>query len=159
MKNILAIVILTAIWIILVESFEPIFVISGILASTVSVMVSKRFLPLKEIEDVSFRKLVFYPFFLVGQIYSGGFYVIKIILSGQRTDLVTIKTSLKSDVLRVILADTITLTPGSVLLDLTDDEIMVVWLRNKNAPDVELVQNKDELLKGNIEKMLFKAQK
>ena len=159
MRNLFVLVSLSIIWIILVESFNPVFVISGVAISIISMRISQRYLPLKKIEDVSFAKLIFYPFMLLGQIYVGGIYVIKIILSGQRSDVVTIKTHLKNETLRVIMADTITLTPGSILLDLEEDNITVVWLRPAGDPDPELVENKDEILKGSLEKTLLKAEK
>ena len=158
MRHIFVLVLLMTVWIILVETFNPIFIIAGMAAGIASLYFSEKYLPLKAIDDVSFAKLISYPFYLIGQIYAGGFYVIKVILAGQRADVVTIKTSLKSETLRVIMADTITLTPGSILLDLKDDEITLIWLRKESDPDPEFVTNKEELLKGRMEERLLRAE-
>lgn len=151
-------VLLMTVWVILVETFNPFFIIAGMAVGITSLYFSEKYIPLKAMSDISFAKLISYPFYLIGQIYVGGLYVTKIIFLGQRSDVVTIKTSLKSETLRVIMADTITLTPGSILLDLKDDEITVIWLRRASDPAPGLVTNKDELLKGIMEEKLLKAE-
>ena len=158
MRHIFVLVALMTAWIILVETFNPFFIIAGMAVGIVSLYFSEKYLPLKSINDVAFAHLISYPFYLIGQIYMGGLYVTKVIFAGARSDVVTIKTSLQAETLRVIMADTITLTPGSILLDLEDDNITVVWLRMKSDPDPELVPNKEELLKGSMEAKLSKAE-
>lgn len=150
---------MTVIWIILVESFAPIFLISGVIVSIVTLYFSKKYLPLKEIENVAFSKLMFFPFYLIGQIYLSSIYVMKVIIVGERVDIVEIKTSLKDESLKSLLADTITLIPGAVSLDVSGDTITIAWLRKKTDPDPELVPNKDEILKGKLEYKLLKAQR
>ena len=150
---------MTVIWIILVESFAPLQVISGLVVSSIVLYFSKKYLPLKEIENVAFSKLIFFPFYLIGQIYLSSFYVMKIIWVGERVDIIEIKTTLKEDSLKALLADTITLIPGAVSLDVIGDTITIAWLRKRNEPDPELVTNKDEILKGKLEHKLLKAQK
>ena len=159
MRNLTAVAILTIVWIILVETFDPIFLVAGIVVSFICMHYSRKYLPLKKIDDVNFYKIILYPFYMIGQIYAGGIYVIKVILAGERADIVTIDTAIKNETLRVILADSITLTPGSILIDLTDDKITLVWLRKKNDPEPELVTNKGDILKGHLEARLAKAQK
>ena len=159
MRNLFVIAGMTIIWIILVESFAPFFLISGVIVSTVSLYFSKKYLPLKEIENVAFSKLIFFPFYLIGQIYLSSLYVMKIILVGERVDVVEIKTTLEEESLASLLADIITLIPGAISLDVTGDTIMIAWLRKKTDPDPELVKNKDEILKGKLEDKLMKAQK
>ena len=158
-RNYVLLLALVLAWIILSETFDPLFIFAGIIIGIFSIYLSRKYLPIKKIDNVSLSKLWFYPFYLLGQIYIGGIYVTKIILLGERTDVVTIKTHLEVESLRVMLADTITLTPGSILLDLDDKYIKVVWLRKRTDPDPELVENKDEILKGSLEKKLFKAQR
>jgi len=159
-RNIFAVAGLTVIWIILVESFAPIFLISGVIVSSVTLYFSKKYVPLKEMENVDFSKLIFFPFYLIGQIYLSAIYVMKVILIGERVDIIEIKTTLEDESLKSILADTITLIPGAVSLDVSDDNtITIAWLRKKNEPDPELIENKDEILKGKLEYKLLKAQK
>jgi len=99
-----------------------------------------------------------YLFYLIGQIYIGGISAIKIILFGAHVEIVKIQTHIRNKVLRTILVNSITLVPGSVSLDLSEDVITVLWLKRKTsgAPDID---NADEILKDKLEGMLLKAQK
>jgi len=141
------------------ENFNPITLVSGALVSWACLAYSNKFLPFRRIENVNFLRLVLYPFFLIGQIYASGLYVIKIIFSGERVDVVEIKTKITNDSLRVILADSITLTPGSILLDMNDDKLTLVWLRPKTAPDPKDTHDIDGQLKAKLENQIIKAQK
>lgn len=50
--------------------------------------------------------------------------------------IVVIKTSLKSDIGRLILANSITLTPGTFTLDIIGDELLIHWI-NVKAEDID----------------------
>jgi len=156
--NIIIAIALTLVWIILVESLSFIAIITGVAISIVCVFFGKKFLPLDRITGVNFNKLASYPFFLLGQIFSSSIYVSKIILFGAKTDILNVETSLENDSLRVMLADSVTLTPGSLLLELKDEKMTILWLRPKDAPDVEQTENPGEQIMGRIEKRLLKAQ-
>ena len=43
-------------------------------------------------------------------------------------DIITVKTQLKSDLGRLLLANSITLTPGTLSVDVEGDEILVHWI-------------------------------
>lgn len=157
-KFVYKVALLTLIWIVLREEVSLFTVAVGIGVSILCIWYSWKFLPIKTITGVNFFKLILYFFYLIGQIYVSGIYVIKIILKGKaRADLVEIKTSIANDTLRVILADSITLTPGSVMLDLTDDNITVMWLRETHEP--KHVDNAGDLIKGHLEEKLLKTEK
>jgi len=147
------IALLTLIWVVLRESFSIVDIIIGMFISIACIWYSQKFIPLSHVKGINFFALVKYAFYLIGQIYIAGFYVIKMILFGATTYIVTVKTNLINETLKIILADSITLTPGSVLLDLTKDNITVVWLRSKNEKHPP--QNADELIKGQLEKKLL----
>ena len=53
-----------------------------------------------------------------------------------RPGIVVIKTSLKSDIARLILANSITLTPGTFTLDLIGDKLLVHWI-NVKSEDID----------------------
>jgi len=158
-SNIIIVLALTLVWIILVESWSFIAIITGIAIGVVCVFFAKKYLPLQRIAGVNFNKLATYPFFLLGQIFSSSIYVSKIILFGAKTDIVKVETNLKNDSLRVMLADSVTLTPGSLLLELQDEKMTILWLRPKDSPEVEQTENTGEQIMGKIEKRLTKAQK
>jgi len=140
------------------ENSSPFIIAIGLVFSWACLAYSNKFIPFKKIDRVNFLKLITYPFYLIGQIYSAGFYVIKIIFTGERVDIVEIKTKLQSESLRVLLADSITLTPGSILLDLKDDKLTLVWLRPKTDPDPKDTTNADEQLKNKLENQILKAE-
>ena len=153
--------VLTVIWIILTETFDPAFVISGIILSALSLQVSQKFLPVKRVENVNFARLALYPFMLLKEIYKGGFYVIGIIFSGEKTELLEIDTELKNEALIAILAESITMTPGSVIIEKREDgnKMLVAWLRPKHAIALEDHPDPGKEIKGPLEKALLKAEK
>ena len=157
-SNIIIVLALTFVWIILVESLSFIVIITGLAIAVVCVFFGRKFLPLKKIEGVNFNKLVTYPFFLLGQIFSSSIYVSKIILFGAKTDIVEVETNIENDSLRVILADSVTLTPGSLLLELADEKMTILWLRPKDAPDVEQTEDPGRQIMEKLENRLMKAQ-
>jgi multicomponent Na+:H+ antiporter subunit E len=61
--------------------------------------------------------------------------------------IVEVKTKLKSKIGRVILADSITLTPGTFTLDLKDDSMFIHWVDVKSTDlekSTQLIVNKFE---------------
>jgi len=156
--NIIIVLALTLVWIILVESLSIIALVTGLAISVVCVFFAKKYLPLEKIKGVNFSKLATYPFFLLGQIFSSSIYVSKIILFGAKTDIVQVETSIENDSLRIMLADSVTLTPGSLLLELNDEKMTILWLRPINAPNVEQTQNAGGQIMSKIENRLMQAQ-
>ncbi|MCL2874048.1 MAG: Na+/H+ antiporter subunit E [Defluviitaleaceae bacterium] len=144
-------------WIMLMEELSLSSVIMGFLVAMLCIYFGNKFLPYKDVKDVNFANFATYPFFLIGQIYAAGFSVIKTILKGPVVDIVTVKTQLKSDTLRVVLADSITLTPGSILLDLDNRDITLLWIRDKYTPGDS--NTADKMLKYKLEQRLIKAEK
>jgi len=143
---------------ILLEDFSWAGILVALVISTVAVLFTTRFLPPQAIKNVNYWQLVTFPFYLIGQIYISGFHVMKILLKGYpKVDIVTVKTHISADLLRVILVDAITLTPGSISLDLHDDELTILWLHDRDSSTSTDVA--DKILKQNLERRLQKAQK
>ncbi len=63
---------------------------------------------------------------------------------------IRIKTKLRSELARVILANSITITPGTLTIDLKDDYLYVHWLESKGTSTLYA----GELIKGTFEKLL-----
>jgi len=153
----LTILMLTIVWILLREDFSIFTVVTGIVLGFGCAYMFGKYLPAPKVSGISVFRLLSYPFYLIWQVYLSGFVVIGIILTQAKTDIVQITTSLKNDVLRAILAHSITLTPGSISLDLKDEVITLLWLRKKSAPDD--TGDAGDFLKGQLEKKLKKAEK
>jgi len=148
---------LAVVWIVLVEDISWRTVGMGLLVAAICLHLVGKYLPYEEIKRVNFFRLIAFPFFLVGQIYGSGFTVIKHIFKGHKLEIVKVSTKIKNETLRVVLADTITLTPGSILLDLTGDNAVILWMRSKDTiADAEMA---GELIKGKLERELIKADK
>jgi len=67
-----------------------------------------------------------------------------------RPGIVVIKTSLKSDIAKLILANSITLTPGTFTLDVIGDKLLVHWI-NVKSDDVD---EATRMIGGRFEKYL-----
>ena len=150
-------VILTFVWIILRETFSLFSVIAGVILSIGCLYFYHKYLPLKQIENIRYPRLILYVFYLIGQIYASGFYVIGLIIKGASIDIIELKTKITNESLKVLLADSITLTPGSILLDLEDEKLTLLCLKRKN--DTRDLEAMDNFLKGHLENQLLKVQK
>jgi multisubunit Na+/H+ antiporter MnhE subunit len=148
---------LTLIWIVLVEEVSWRSLAMGMFSTIICLHFAGKFLPYEEIKRVNFFRLITFPFFLIGQIYSSGITVIKIILKGHKLDIVTVRTKIKNEALRVMLADTITLTPGSILLDLVEDSAVILWMREKDRKVDS--DEAGEIIKGKLERGLLRAER
>ena len=159
--KVVVILALAVVWMILIESFSWIGILSGIAIGIGCVFFSGHYLPLAKIKGVNFNKLITYPFYLIGQVFLSATYVSKIIFKGAKTDIVEIDTNIENDSIRVMLADSVTLTPGSVILELDGEKMTVLWLRERGSPEIEDIEKSvvAEKIMGKLEKRLIKAQK
>lgn len=80
-----------------------------------------------------------YGLFLVKEIVAANIAVIKLIYSGKELEplLVRFNTGLDSDAARVLLANSITLTPGTITVELEGDELWVHALDRSMAVGTE----------------------
>jgi len=154
--HIVAIVTLSVTWIIFSENFSLVTAIIGVIFSVACIHISFRLLPLPAIGSINVFRLVLYPFYLIGQIYLTGFSAMKLILMGASTNVVVTKTSITNNFLRMLLANAITLTPGTATLNMEEDELTVLYLKLKNTEDE---QDPGEAAKGGLERFLIKIQK
>ena len=151
-------IILTAVWIILREDYAVTTVVSGVLISLACIFLSRRLLPGGGALRVNYFRLSVYLLYLIGQVYIAGIATIKIILTGARAEIVEFNTIITDKFLRTVLVNSITLVPGSVSLDITDDKITVLWLMNKK-PNAGKKADPEYFIRNKLEKMLIKAQK
>lgn len=157
-SSVFIVIALAFIWVILSGSFSLLTIAIGIAISISCLYVYKKFIPASEEHDVSYFKLALFPLFLARQIYLSAFVVIKIILTGAKVDVIEVDTKLESEFLRLILSVSVTLTPGSILLELKDRKLVILRLRGINEVDAD-VENVKDLIKEKLEKRLLKAQR
>ena len=140
-------------WILFTWSFRPLFLAAGaILACAIALITYGSFVAHNEAERRSLlprvHLILVYAFFLVLNIYVASVRVAVSIVTGRiEPGIVHFRTRLKSDVARVMLANSITITPGTVTLELDDDHVIVHWL------DVKTTHSKyaGRLIKGKLE--------
>lgn len=94
-----------------------------------------------------------YIFVIIYKMYVASFNVLFNVIRGDiNPRVVHFRTRLKSDVARVLLANSITLTPGTITLNLDDDHLIVHWL----AAETMHSKYAGDLIKGEFERLLKK---
>lgn len=92
--------------------------------------------------------LVIYLFVILYFIYASSVVMLGAVVTGKvNPKIVHFRTRLRSDVARMVLANSITLTPGTITLDLNDDHLTVHWL----FCDTHHMKAAGETVKGRLE--------
>ena len=152
------IALLSAIWIIMFESLTIPVIAAGIAISVVSVYICRRLLPFQKMAGIDLLKFSIYPFYLIGQVYLSAFNAMKLIITGADVDIIEVKTKISGSFLRTIFANSITLTPGTISLELKDDTISVIWLNSKKDKE-QNAEKAEAAIKNNLERVLLWAEK
>ena len=133
---------LLIIWLALTSTFHFQEVITGILVSFIlSLFLSRRYLGLG-LPPLSLKRVIFsilYILVLFKEIIKANFDVAYRVIHPNmpiKPGIVVIKTELKSDIAKMILANSITLTPGTFTLDIVDDNLLIHWI-NVKAENVD----------------------
>jgi multicomponent Na+:H+ antiporter subunit E len=130
---------LTAVWIILMEGISWQIVATGLMAAVVSTHFMGKFFGFEEIKDVNFFRLVTYPVWLVARVYLDAFLLVHLILGRPKWGIMHAELELENETLRTIVADSITLTPGSVYITREGKNITLLCIgsvKKKGYPDV-----------------------
>ncbi len=94
---------------------------------------------------------VLYLGLLIYKMYVATFKVVWLIIKGgMNPRVVHFRTRLKSDIARVTLSNSITMTPGTITLTLDDDHLVVHWLDAKTSHS----KYAGDLIKGSFENIL-----
>jgi len=135
-------VITFSLWLVLSSTLKvPELIVGGAICVTVSFfgarVYSKLGLPPLGIKRILF--FLVYIIVLFWEILRANFDVAYRVLHPRmpiRPGIVVIKTSLKSDIAKLVLANSITLTPGTFTLDIIGDNLLIHWI-NVKTEDVE----------------------
>jgi multicomponent Na+:H+ antiporter subunit E len=139
-------------WVILCEQLSIEVFILGMAVSAVVYHFNRN---LFTTASLRFSKLPLYALYLMlllKEIVLANISVAKIVLSPKMNIspcIVRLKTQLKSSLHRAILANSITLTPGTLTVQLKEDELVVHCLVKENIPD---------LIHSKFEKLLLKIE-
>ena len=122
---------LFAMWMLLEGRWTLEIVLTGIVLSALIYLFCWKFLdysPRREWAVIRrIPRAVAYLFWLIGQIFVAGFMTMSRIWSGRevKPHLVSFRTALRSDAAKVLLSQSITLTPGTLTVDQRDGRFLV----------------------------------
>ena len=125
---------LSAVWVFFSGSFDPLSLAAGLAGAFIIALLSydvfiedheagrRSFLP-------RFFPAISYPFRLVVAMYASSLRVLIAVITGRvEPRVVHFRSKLHSDLARVVLAHSITFTPGTITLELDEDHFIVHWL-------------------------------
>ena len=131
------------IWVIFNCQFTPEIAVFGLIIAGLMYAFICKFMGYKPRADIIMAKkffyLIQYVFILVKEIVKANFAVIRMITSSRyelEPAVVRFKTDLKSAPARIMLANSITLTPGTITVSLTGDEYVVHCLDKSLAEGI-----------------------
>ena len=133
--------VLFAVWLLLSGHYTPFMLILGLVSCVAVIAITRRM----EVIDqeghpvhLTWRALLYWPWLMV-EIVKANIDVAKRILIpsiGISPTMIRIKTSQTSDLGKVIYANSITLTPGTISVEIANDEILVHALSKSGAEDL-----------------------
>jgi len=144
------------IWLVFTASLEPFSLITGFFGSVVIAALSYDVFIARHQANLRFFLprpffLLLYLGFVIISLYISSIRVLFAVITGKISpSIVHFKTRLRSDLARMVLANSITLTPGTITLDVNDDHLIVHWLlcTTKHGKAA------GETIKGTFERML-----
>jgi len=137
-------VLLFMFWMIIASTIDPIELIVGLFASILIVLYSYQMVFTEDesnkIKPGMLKALFILAITLIKEIIVANFHVAKIVLSKKmpiNPGFVKIKQPLKKDLNQALFGNAITLTPGTLTVDMGDDEIIVHGLKVEYAKNIE----------------------
>ena len=143
-------------WLALNSEFDLPELISGCVVCLVVSLLAANIYSTLGLPPISIKRILFlfvYIIVLLTEIIKANFDVAYRVLHPRmpiKPGIVVIKTSLKSDIAKLVLANSITLTPGTFTLDVIGDELLIHWI-NVKAEDIEVAT---KLIGGRFERYL-----
>ncbi len=143
MRRLIYFVLAFIIWMLLTWQIDAQVIIAGLIASAIVALLFHEILPKEHLVFISpiriFWALVYVPVFFYYMI-KANFDVVYRALHPKmpiKPGIVKIKTTLKTESGITALANSITLTPGTLTVDLTDDGFLYIHWINVKSDDVE----------------------
>jgi multicomponent Na+:H+ antiporter subunit E len=134
-------------WLLLSHRFEPLYVISGIICSLIVALLTQSLLFKESISRSAPKKallFIAYCFYLLYQIVLANLDVVYRVWHPRmpiEPDIVAYKSTLVSDGGKTALANSITLTPGTLTIDIAGGEYRIHALIPKAAGSIESMES------------------
>jgi len=147
-------VLFALVYLILRESLDPTIFLLGLFFAFLAVVISDRFLLNKKYVnaiDFNFFKFIIFFFYLLYKIISSGIKTAILTLSGNAHHvMLSYKGSLDNDFKRNLLANAITLTPGTITVNREGSDYLILQLnKNKDSgsiSDIEQLEKRIQIL-------------
>lgn len=158
LNNIKLFFVLFVFWLILSEKFEFKFIMMGLGAALAGTIISSEILILskkgsgEEIHglDFSILKYIKYWIWLIGQIFIANFQIAFVVLSPSlpiNPQIVVFKQKMKNPLAHLSLGNSITLTPGTITIDIDEDKYIIHALTNDTAASLYFENNEGMIRK------------
>ncbi len=143
MKNLfISVLLLLSVWLLLNASLSPVVIVSGLIAAfAVALLFSAGHPVFKDMKLTPKAIVYFFIYFFVFtfELLKANFDVAKRVVSPKlpiNPGIVEVKTRLKSKIGRLFLANSITLTPGTLTVDIKGDSLFIHWI-DVTSTDIE----------------------
>jgi len=142
------------IWIALTNSFDwQELLVGGLVAMLISLIAVYIYRNDKSKTSLNPIKIIHYIIIFFKNLIISNIDVARIVLNPKlpiNPGIVKIKTALDTDFKKLILANSITLTPGTITLEILDDHLFIHWI-NVTTDDMNKAS---DIIKGDFEKIL-----
>ncbi len=141
------------VWLLLSWSLNYQDIVAGAVVALVASGMFGGYLPLEAKKVINpvrwFWLLVYIPVFLWQCLKANIDVALRVLSPGLnlKPGIVKIKTSLKSEVARVFLANSITMTPGTLTVEIKDDVLYIHWIEVRSSDPEEMAK----MIKGPFE--------
>ena len=142
-----------AVWLMFTASLDTFSLVAGAVGSTLVAALTYDVFIAKHQAKLRFfipnpLYLLVYLFVMLFYIYSSSVVMLRAVVTGKvNPKIVHFRTRVRSDIARMVLANSITLTPATITLDLNDDHLTVHWL----FCDTHHMKAAGETVKGRLE--------
>jgi multicomponent Na+:H+ antiporter subunit E len=147
MKYLYLFIIVLIFWLLLTFSLSFANILTGVVASIITTVVFGKYFTSrmkKFLEPARYFWFVVYLFVFTWEVLKANFDVAyRVIHPGLpiKPGIVKVKMGIKSPIARTMLANSITMTPGTITVDIIDDHIYVHWIY-VSSDDPEVYSNK-----------------
>lgn len=144
-------ILFSIVFIILFESTRPIILVSAPIIAIISIYISEKFF-LKnsyfELYEFNLLLLIRYLFLLLIEIYKSSIAMLPIIISGKAHPVViSFNTEIEEPLYIAMISNSITLTPGTITIDVSGHRLLVLWLN----PSTKESTMAGKIIKGKFE--------
>ncbi len=152
-----AVLVLTVVWGIWNESFSAGTLLQGAVFSVIVLVITNRFLlraPYHQWYHINVFTIIKYVLVLVVEIFRSGVHAIYVTVTDRiNVGVVDLPTTISDRLIGVLVANAITLTPGTVTIDYNQQRFKVIWIDCTTTNPDEAAEE----IKGSFERVFTKS--